>query len=130
MKAYEDDLRGNLEKPRRNPRLAQVQARIAAKKAKRGKPHRVMSATAHYAGDLTQTVLQGWLKGPEYPFLMLTNSSPAPVALFYNVANGFRNIPSYAITNEPHRRRDEITGLGTGLEVAGKVWLHIAPLTI
>lgn len=45
----------------------------------------------------------------------------APVALFYNVANGFRNFPSYTITNEEHRRRDQITGLGTGLGVAGKV---------
>jgi len=30
-------------------------------------------------------------------------------------------MPSYTITNEPHRRRDEITGIGSGLGVAGKV---------
>jgi hypothetical protein len=46
--------------------------------------------------------------------------SLAPVALFYNVANGFRNLPSYSIANEEHRRRDEITGLGSGFGVAGK----------
>lgn len=45
----------------------------------------------------------------------------APVAFFYNVANGFRNMPSYLITNEVHRRRDEIVGLGSGMGVAGKV---------
>jgi sterol 3beta-glucosyltransferase len=43
------------------------------------------------------------------------------VAFFYNVANGFRNMPSYVITNEVHRPRDEIVGLGSGLNVAGKV---------
>lgn len=51
------------------------------------------------------------------------------MALFYNVANGFRNAPSYIITNEKHRRRDEITGLGTGLEVAGKVCLLLSNIS-
>lgn len=37
------------------------------------------------------------------------------------MANGFRNMPSYLITNEVHRRRDEIVGMGSGLGVAGKV---------
>jgi sterol 3beta-glucosyltransferase len=45
----------------------------------------------------------------------------APVAFFYNVANGFRNLPSYAIHNDPARRRDEITDFGSGCKLAGKV---------
>lgn len=102
LRTYEDDLRNNFEKPKRNPRLAQIHDRIIAKKGNRGRPHQIMSATAHYAGDITKTSLQ------------------APVNFWYNVANGFRNAPSYTIKNEPHRRRDEITGLGSGLGVAGK----------
>lgn len=33
-------------------------------------------------------------------------------------------MPSYVITNEVHRQRDEIVGLGSGLSVAGKVRLQ------
>ncbi|PNP49201.1 hypothetical protein FNYG_16017 [Fusarium nygamai] len=43
----------------------------------------------------------------------------APVAFFYNVANGFHNAPSNLWDVEV-RQRDEITGLGSGLKVAGK----------
>ena len=50
-----------------------------------------------------------------------TDKLAAPVALFYNMANGFRNLPSYAIRNDPGRRRDEITGFGSGCKLAGKV---------
>lgn len=52
---------------------------------------------------------------------VLANSEVAPVAFFYNVANGFRNMPSYLITNEVHRQRDEIIGFGSGLSVASTV---------
>lgn len=43
----------------------------------------------------------------------------APISLFYNIANGFHNYPSYRLSIEV-RRRDEITGLGSGLRTAGK----------
>ena len=43
-----------------------------------------------------------------------------PVALMYNLANGFHNMPSYSIWNVPVRRRDEITGLGSGFKTAAK----------
>lgn len=105
LRTYEDDLRNNFENPHninKNPRLAQIHARINAKKSERGRSHQILSASAHYAGDLTKTSLQ------------------APVTFWYNVANGFRNFPSYTFKNEPHRRRDEITGIGSGLGVAGK----------
>ncbi|ENH74210.1 UDP-sugar-dependent glycosyltransferase 52 [Fusarium oxysporum f. sp. cubense race 1] len=44
----------------------------------------------------------------------------APVALIYNVANGFHNAPSHGFAGIEVRRRDEITGLGSGLKTAGK----------
>lgn len=44
----------------------------------------------------------------------------APVAMFYNVANGFHNYPSYTMNASEVRRRDEITGLGSGLRASGK----------
>jgi sterol 3beta-glucosyltransferase len=44
----------------------------------------------------------------------------APVALFYNVANGFHNWPSYASSSIVVRRRDPITGFQSGCRAAGK----------
>lgn len=44
----------------------------------------------------------------------------APVAMLYNVANGFHNYPSYTMNASEVRRRDEITGLGSGLRASGK----------
>lgn len=44
----------------------------------------------------------------------------APVAFFYNIANGFHNFPSYMYASVDVRRRDEIIGLSSGLKVAGK----------
>lgn len=102
LRTYEDDFRNNFESPHKNPKLLQVHERINGKQKDRSRPHQIASATAHYASDLTKTSLQ------------------APVNFWYNVANGFRNFPTYAIKNEPHRRRNEIVGLGSGLETAGK----------
>ncbi|KAI1458868.1 hypothetical protein F4805DRAFT_105724 [Annulohypoxylon moriforme] len=47
----------------------------------------------------------------------------APVAVFYNVANGFRNFPSYVCGDDDMRRRDEIRGFKSGCKVAGKEFL-------
>ncbi|KAI8941132.1 hypothetical protein NX059_002370 [Plenodomus lindquistii] len=102
MKTYAAEIRDNFDKPSVNPKLARIQAKCAETKTKTGRAHQIVSATAHYGVDLTKAGLG------------------APVSFFYNVANGFRNSPSYVLTNEVHRRRDEITGLGTGLTVAGK----------
>lgn len=44
----------------------------------------------------------------------------APVAFFYNIANGFHNVPSFLFNDETVRRRDNITGLGSGVKVASK----------
>jgi hypothetical protein len=101
-KSYEDDMIHNFEKPSSRPGLTALRDRVAARRAKGGRGYQIVSATAHYIGDLTAT------------------GAKAPVALFYNMANGFRNFPSYAIRNDPARRRDEITGFGSGCKLAGK----------
>jgi len=43
-----------------------------------------------------------------------------PVAFFWNTANGFHNYPSYGYWGVEVRRRDQITGFGSGVKVAGK----------
>ncbi|RAR07338.1 glycosyltransferase family 1 protein [Stemphylium lycopersici] len=101
-KSYEDDMIHNFEKPSSRPGLTALRDRVTAGRAKGGRGYQIVSATAHYIGDLTAT------------------GAKAPVALFYNMANGFRNFPSYAIRNDPARRRDEITGFGSGCKLAGK----------
>lgn len=44
----------------------------------------------------------------------------APVSLFWNTANGFHNFPSYGFAGIEVRRRDHITGFGSGCKAAGK----------
>jgi sterol 3beta-glucosyltransferase len=51
---------------------------------------------------------------------MLTGSV-APVALFYNLANGFHNAPNFILHDRTVRRKDNITGFGSGVKVAAKV---------
>ena len=47
--------------------------------------------------------------------------SVAPVALFYNLANGFHNAPNFLFHDNTVRRRDNITGFHSGVKVAAKV---------
>jgi len=51
---------------------------------------------------------------------MLKLAVKAPILFFYNVANGFNNLPSYIFHDDTVRRRDNITSLPSGLKVAGK----------
>jgi len=51
---------------------------------------------------------------------MLLTGIAAPVNFFYQLANGFHNAPSYLFHDDTVRRRDKITGLGSGLKVAAK----------
>ncbi|KZM23991.1 transferase [Ascochyta rabiei] len=102
VKSYEEDPARNFKKPRSRPGITAIRTKVAAKKAKGGRGYQITSATAHYICDVTAT------------------GAKAPVALFYNLANGFRNLPSYTIHNDPARRRDEITGFGSGCKLAGK----------
>ncbi|QKD46415.2 uncharacterized protein FOBCDRAFT_123383 [Fusarium oxysporum Fo47] len=67
-----------------------------------GHAYYIARATGRFAVDVTKASLR------------------APVALFYNVANGFHNYPSYSFGATEVRRRGEITGLGSGLRVAGE----------
>jgi sterol 3beta-glucosyltransferase len=64
--------------------------------------HQVMRAIGIYAADLTKT------------------SCKAPIAFFYNVASGCHNLPAYAFWSTEVRRRDEISGFGSGISTAGK----------
>ncbi|KAH8687247.1 hypothetical protein BGZ60DRAFT_363549 [Tricladium varicosporioides] len=43
-----------------------------------------------------------------------------PVYMLYSLANGFHNAPSFLLNDETVRRRDNITGVGSGVKVAGK----------
>ncbi|KAF9694720.1 hypothetical protein EKO04_007312 [Ascochyta lentis] len=102
VKSYEEDPSQNFRMPQSRPGITAIRAKVATKKAKGGRGYQITSATAHYVCDITATFAK------------------APVALFYNIANGFRNLPSYTIRNDPARRRDEITGFGSGCKLAGK----------
>lgn len=59
-------------------------------------------ATGRYAGALGKAALK------------------APVAFFWNTANGFHNFPSYGFAGIEVRKRDPITGFGSGVKSAGK----------
>jgi len=43
-----------------------------------------------------------------------------PVSLFYNLANGFHNAPSFLLHDNTVRRRSNITGIGSGIKTSGK----------
>ncbi|KAK2012539.1 glycosyltransferase family 28 domain-containing protein [Colletotrichum eremochloae] len=75
---------------------------VSIDQRKRSRPMEVTRATGRYGFE----VIKAGLK--------------APVAVFYNVANGCHNFPSYGFAGHEVRRRDEITGLGSGLRTAGK----------
>ncbi|KAI0133778.1 glycosyltransferase family 28 domain-containing protein [Xylariales sp. AK1849] len=75
---------------------------IISDKSEHGRAYRVTRASGRFVADLTKAGLK------------------APVALFYNVANGFHNRPSYSFSGSSVRRRDEITGFASGFKVAGK----------
>ncbi|KAL5117639.1 hypothetical protein ACEQ8H_004532 [Pleosporales sp. CAS-2024a] len=100
-KTMKKNLQENTRIPQQHPSqlLVRLRTQQDVKKAQRGRAHQIAYATGHYAMDVSGTCLK---------------------AFFYNVANGCRNLPSYAITNEPHRTRDDIHGIGSGLAVAGK----------
>ncbi|EXA32102.1 hypothetical protein FOVG_16678 [Fusarium oxysporum f. sp. pisi HDV247] len=55
----------------------------------------------------------------KYACELVAATARAPVAFFYNVANGFHNAPSNVFDVDV-RRRDEITGMGSGIKTAGK----------
>ncbi|KAF4624206.1 hypothetical protein G7Y89_g13965 [Cudoniella acicularis] len=51
---------------------------------------------------------------------IMVTVAKTPVAFFYNLANGFHNAPSFLLNDHTVRRRDNITGFGSGVKVAGK----------
>ncbi|KAI0377882.1 hypothetical protein F5Y04DRAFT_171166 [Hypomontagnella monticulosa] len=80
-----------------------ITRQVTLERAEQSHTRHVFRASGEYASELTRAGLK------------------APVAFFYNVANGLRNFPSYAFgAEEDMRRRDEITGIKSGFKVAGK----------
>ncbi|KAK0100746.1 hypothetical protein ONS95_007196 [Cadophora gregata] len=67
-----------------------------------GRLHDASVETGHFAYSMAATVLR------------------IPVAFFYNLANGFHNAPSFLLSDDTVRRRDNITGFGSGVKVASK----------
>ncbi|KAH8892922.1 UDP-Glycosyltransferase/glycogen phosphorylase [Thozetella sp. PMI_491] len=55
-----------------------------------------------------------------FAFDLAKVGAKAPVSFFYNMANGFRNSPSYTWNGLEARRRTEITGFKSGFKVAGE----------
>ncbi|KAK5998061.1 Sterol 3-beta-glucosyltransferase UGT80B1 [Cladobotryum mycophilum] len=74
----------------------------ARERGQNGRAWYITRSTGRYAADLTTAGLK------------------APVAFFYNMANGFHNYPSYGFAGVEVRRRDQITGFGSGVRTAGK----------
>ncbi|KAI8931389.1 hypothetical protein NX059_011721 [Plenodomus lindquistii] len=101
-KSYEEDETRNFTRPQVRPGLETIRRKVAKAKVKGGRGYQITSATSHYAFDLA------------------VSGAKAPVAFFYNVANGYRNFASYAIRNDPVRQREEIKGFSTGCKLAGK----------
>jgi hypothetical protein len=67
-----------------------------------GRIHEATSETGHFASEMIGIGLK------------------APIAFFYNLANGFHNAPLYLLSDTTVRRRDQITGLGSGARAAGE----------
>jgi hypothetical protein len=67
-----------------------------------GRVHDATLETGHFANSMVATGLR------------------VPVSFFYNLANGFHNAPLYLLSDDTVRRRDNITGLGSGVKVASK----------
>lgn len=69
-------------------------------------PHTQAHEAAHETGDFIGSLMENGLK--------------SPIAFLYNMANGFHNAPSFVLHDETVRRRDKITGFGSGVKVAAK----------
>lgn len=97
-----DGMHGPLSPDEEAREFESVTRLMSRQRDEQGRLRHVYHASADYAADLGRAGLK------------------APVALFYNAANGLRNFPSYAFGGQDMRRRDEIVGVKTGVKVAGK----------
>jgi len=55
----------------------------------------------------------------DFALTMIIIGLKTPIAFFYHTANGFHNAPLYLLRDSTVRRRDNITGFGSGAKVAG-----------
>ncbi|KAH7407275.1 hypothetical protein BKA64DRAFT_666200 [Cadophora sp. MPI-SDFR-AT-0126] len=70
----------------------------------------------HYHGRLHDASVETG----HFAYSMAATGLRVPVAFFYNLANGFHNAPSFLLADDTVRRRDNITGFGSGVKVASK----------
>ncbi|TVY17840.1 Sterol 3-beta-glucosyltransferase UGT80B1 [Lachnellula arida] len=104
-KAFPKPAQGSKKKIR-NLGLPKTSLSLRSKASKRtvehGRTYNAAHETEHFAASMVATGLR------------------APVAFFYNLANGFHNAPLYFFHDDTVRKRDKITGFGSGVRVAGK----------
>ncbi|KAJ5038037.1 uncharacterized protein L3040_006909 [Drepanopeziza brunnea f. sp. 'multigermtubi'] len=55
-----------------------------------------------------------------FAYSMAATGLKIPVIFFYNLANGFHNAPSFLFADDTVRRRNNITGFGSGVKVASE----------
>ncbi|CZR52709.1 related to sterol glucosyltransferase [Phialocephala subalpina] len=68
----------------------------------------------HYHGRLHDASVETG----HFAYAMGATALRLPVAFFYNLANGFHNAPSFVLNDDTVRRRENITGFGSGVKVA------------
>lgn len=76
--------------------------------------HSESSKQVHYHGRLHDASVETG----HFAYAMGATALRLPVAFFYNLANGFHNAPSFVLNDDTVRRRDNITGFGSGVKVA------------
>jgi sterol 3beta-glucosyltransferase len=89
-----------------------------------GRLHDATSDTGHFAIAIMRTGFHGMYLADLVGEELEAENSIAPVVFLYNLANGFHNAPSFILNDTTVRRRDKITGLGSGAKVAVEVESH------
>lgn len=107
------------------PGLKVQRSKSAASSASRRKKHGKVSEAAIQTERFTVSIISIGFKGMFFRKVARVfgkaDNSVAPIGFFYNLANGFNNAPSFILHDETVRRRDKITGFGSGVKVAAKV---------
>jgi hypothetical protein len=84
--------------------------------------HRTYTGSSHYSTPSREhgRVHDATLETGHFAQSMVVTGLRVPVSFFYNLANGFHNAPWVLLNDDTVRRRDNITGLGSGVKVASK----------
>jgi len=83
---------------------------------------RTYTGSSHYSSPSREhgRVHDATLETGHFAQSMVVTGLRVPVSFFYNLANGFHNAPWVLLNDDTVRRRDNITGLGSGVKVASK----------